>query len=166
MERDLLQAGYRYALSLRAAPADAEDLVQDAWRRLHEAGRAAGAGKSLFFAAIRNLFIDRYRRGRLVEFAPLDAASEAVDEGADAGAGVLAARDLEAPLAALRAEEREALFLLVVEGWTAREAAALTGRPRGTVLSLAHRAKKKLRRALASGPADDEDMDRCPTSTN
>lgn len=166
----MLQAGYRYALALCHHRADAEDLVQGAWLRLREAGRADGAGVPLLFTAIRNLFKDRRRREKLVAFEPLDDAPEVADNGADAAAGVLAARDLEAPLAALCVAEREALFLLVVEGYTAREAAELTGRPRGTVSSLAHRAKEKLRRALADGAeagnnaADKEG--RCRISTN
>lgn len=46
----------------------------------------------------------------------------------------------------LRSQEREALFLTAVEGYTAQEIADLTHQPRGTVLSLVHRAKQKIRR--------------------
>lgn len=162
-ERDLLQAGYRYALSLCGRPEDAEDLVQDAWYRLHRNGLGV-AGKSLLFAAVRNLFIDGRRRDRVVAFEPLDDAPEPAADGADVHAGVLAACDLAAPLAALRAEEREVLFLHVVEGYTAREVAALTGRPRGTVLSLVHRAKGKLRRALTDGARGVRKARSCPNS--
>ena len=35
-ERDLLDAGFRYALSLVHSEADAEDLVQEAWLRLYQ----------------------------------------------------------------------------------------------------------------------------------
>ncbi len=151
-ERDLLQAGFRYALSLGPAPGEADDLVQEAWLRLHRA-RGRVRDKALLFRAIRNLFIDNYRRQRLVVFEPLDGAAETAD-----GALLLDDRvtldDLKAPLAALGSEEREALFLNVVEGYTAREIAELTGRPRGTVLSLIHRAKRKLREALTSESGD------------
>jgi RNA polymerase sigma-70 factor (ECF subfamily) len=148
-ERDLLQAGFRYALSLRPAWHDAEDLVQEAWYRLHR--RFGGvAGKPLLFTAIRNIHVDRARRDRLVLFEPLDDLRSVPGENPDVAERAVAARDLEAPLAALRAEEREALFLNVVEGYSAAEIAALTGRPRGTVLSLVHRAREKLRRALSA----------------
>ncbi len=150
MERDVLQAGYRYALSLCAEQADAEDLVQDAWVRLRRNRGHDAPGKSLFFTVIRNLHIDRCRRRKLTLFEPLVGAEDAVD-APDQFIGVGAARDLEAPLASLRPEEREALFLQVVEGYTAEEIAELTGRARGTVLSLVHRAKRKLRRAMADG---------------
>ncbi len=146
-DRDLLDAGFRYALSLTARHQDAEDLVQEAWFRLHRhAGKVSG--KSILFTTIRNLFVDQYRRDRLVVFEPLDDGPCVPAEIADVSAAAIAAHDLEGPLAALRAEEREALFLNLVEGYSAEEIGGLTGRGRGTVLSLVHRAKLKLRRAL------------------
>jgi len=45
--------------------------------------------------------------------------------------------------------EREALLLADVEGYTAQEIAELTGHPRGTILSLIHRSRGKLRRQLS-----------------
>lgn len=153
-DRDLLQAGFRYALSLRAGYQDAEDLVQEAWYRLHRHDGRVGS-KSLLFTTIRNIHIDRYRRGRLVVFEPIDETGEVVDDGPNVLDARLAARDLEAPLAALRPEEREALFLMVVEGHTAQQVADFCGRSRGTVLSLIHRAKRKLRRALTADQGED-----------
>ena len=86
-------------------------------------------------------------------FEPLDGVAEIAD-----GAPLLDDRvtldDLKAPLEALRPEEREALFLNVVEGYTVQEVADLTARQRGTVLSLIHRAKRKLREALTSESDD------------
>jgi RNA polymerase sigma-70 factor (ECF subfamily) len=52
--------------------------------------------------------------------------------------------DIDALLSELRPEEREALFLHGVEGYTASEISRLTGQPRGTVLSLLHRARQRL----------------------
>lgn len=153
-ERALLQAGFRYALSLTAERAEAEDLVQEAWCRLHRRhGRVTE--KAMLFTAVRNIFLDQYRRGRLVVFEAIDEA-EAPAEADEAMEARLIARDLEAPLAALRPDEREALFLTVVAGYTAEETARMTARARGTVLSLIHRAKAKLRRAL------DDDRDSPP----
>lgn len=54
--------------------------------------------------------------------------------------------DLDVLLAGLKTAERETLFLNCVEGYTADEIARHTGQPRGTVLSLLSRAKRKLRR--------------------
>ncbi|MCE2475073.1 MAG: RNA polymerase sigma factor [Alphaproteobacteria bacterium] len=150
-DEDLLQAGYRYALSLRTRADDADDLVQEAWYRLHRHGGRAGS-KAHLFTTIRNIYVDRWRRDQLIAFEPL----ETVDEPADSRSAIddvrHDARALARLLDSLRAAEREALFLNVVEGYTAQEIGDLTGRPRGTVLSLIHRAKRKLRQGLAAGP--------------
>ena len=59
-----------------------------------------------------------------------------------------AEEEMDAALGRLRIEEREALYLAAVEGYTASEIAELTDRPRGSVLSLLHRAKARLRDVL------------------
>lgn len=151
--RELLQRGYRYALSLSHDPDRAADLVQDACVAVLAAQGAWTRG--YLFAAIRTRFIDRQRRHRLVVVEPigddefgLDSSSWRDEEGLDC--------DVEAlgrALDVLRVEEREALFLTAVEGYTAREVAEATDRPRGTVLSLVHRARAKLRRLLAEPEA-------------
>lgn len=62
---DLLQAGFRFALSLTHHTHDAEDLAQQAWLNLaRRHGRVRGKG--LLFQTIRNLFYDQYRRGKIV----------------------------------------------------------------------------------------------------
>ncbi|NKB70241.1 MAG: sigma-70 family RNA polymerase sigma factor [Candidatus Latescibacteria bacterium] len=143
-QRALLQAGFRYALSLTHDQAQAEDLVQEAWMRLWQKERQEPAQGPLF-TAVRRLFIDHYRRAKLVVFEAYDENQMPADES---WAQDLSMEDLEPALAALRPEEREALFLHSVEGYTAREIALFTGRPRGTVLSLIHRSKGKMARLL------------------
>jgi len=61
--------------------------------------------------------------------------------------------DLQQGLAQLRPDEREAIYLQAVQGYTAAEAARLMDIPRGTVLSLIHRGKQRLRRILAVSEA-------------
>ena len=146
---ELLDAGYRYALSLTHDVTEAEDLVQDASLALLASG---GSWKrSYFFATVRNRFIDRYRRSRKVLFLALEADDGTTADPTDftwESPDVLETGLLEQALEQLRAEEREALFLAVVEGYTAEEIGKMTDRPRGTILSLLHRAKKKLRALL------------------
>jgi DNA-directed RNA polymerase specialized sigma24 family protein len=85
---------------------------------------------------------------RLVAFEALaDDAGPAPDARLDEPL-VIEAGALERALGRLRLEERETLFLHAVVGHTAAELAALTGRPRGSVLSSLHRAKRKLRDLL------------------
>lgn len=146
---ELLDAGYRYGLSLTHDVTEAEDLVQDASLALLASG--GSWERSYFFATIRNRFIDRYRRNKKLMFLALEpddgTAVDAPDFAWDAP-DVLETGLLKQALGKLRTEEREALFLAVVEGYTAEEIGRMTDRPRGTILSLLHRAKKKLRDLL------------------
>ncbi|MGF1453458.1 MAG: RNA polymerase sigma factor [Opitutales bacterium] len=140
--RESLQAGYRYALSLTHHHYEAEDLVQEAWLRVW---RKYGerSTRALLLSAVRNRFVDGVRRGRLATF-------ESV-EGHDISCGGEppvpgGSADLDVLLAHLRPEEREALYLHLVEGQTAAEIAAFTATTRGTVLSRLQRARERLRR--------------------
>jgi len=141
----LLQSGFRYACSLTHQHAEAEDLVQEAWLKLTR--RKQPWNKSLFFVTLRNLYIDRYRRNRLVVLEPLD--DRATEPGLRDAPGseqeiAMDIQWLERGLSVLRVEEREAIYLHLVEGYTAAEVAELTERSRNTVLSLIRRGRKKL----------------------
>lgn len=148
-EVELLQSGFRYALALTHHRHDAEDLTQEAWINL---SRRYGtvASRAALFTAIRHLFIDRCRRARVVAFDSLETTPGELADADAMAPGTLA--DLERLLGELRPSEREAVYLHFVEGHTADEVGVLTRQPRGTVLSLLHRAFKKLRAAAgASG---------------
>lgn len=141
-ETELVQAGYRYALSIARHHQDAEDLVQQAWFKLQRAyGQVEGT--PVLFRAIRNLFYDQRRRAKIVQFENIETTPE---PGKSESMGV--SMDMELVLGTLREEEREALFLNVVEGYTASEISDKTGTPRGTILSHIHRARQKLAKAL------------------
>jgi RNA polymerase sigma-70 factor (ECF subfamily) len=141
-EQEMLQSGFRYAYSLCHDYHDAEDYVQQAWFKLHRKyGRVET--KALLFKTIRNLRMDRLRRDKIVAFEPME------EREFDSNAEVRASKeDVDAILKQLRKEEREALYLNVVEGYTAQEISEMTKTPRGSVLSLIHRAKKKLNGGL------------------
>jgi len=143
---DLLQVGFRYAFALTHHHHDAEDLVQAAWLKLNRRRRAVDTTRALLFTVIRNLHVDRYRRRQRVPFVSLDTC--AVDAEQSEGRQEPLDEEIGRLLARLREAEREALFLHVVAGYSVDEIAKLTGRPRGTVLSLMHRGRRKLR-ALA-----------------
>ena len=148
---DLIQRGFRYALALCHDPDEAEDVLQDAWVAVLSARGPHTAG--YLFAAIRTRFIDRYRRRMLVviESVEDEEALGAAPGPLDAEERVRADLDtVERGLGVLRPEEREVLFLSAVEGYTAQEIADATGRPRGTVLSLIHRGRRRLRQLLES----------------
>ncbi len=158
----LLRAGYRYALSLTGGVDRAEDLLQDAWLALLQADGART--RPYLFRCIRSKHVDRHRRARLVAIDPLppeelEAAQDEASAAADPRLVEATRAELAAALSGLRAEEREAVFLSAVEGYTAAEIGELMEAPRGTVLSLVHRARKKLQSALqgAERPTRKED---------
>jgi len=167
----LLQSGFRYACSLTHQHAEAEDLVQEAWLKLtrrKQSERDQPWTKSLFFVTLRNLYIDRYRRNRLVVLEPLDESSARSGLRDIPGNEQEIAMDiqwLERSLSMLRVEEREAIYLHLVEGYTAAEVAELTERSRNTVLSLIQRGRKKLMNALHQDGATAPESKRCNSSS-
>jgi RNA polymerase sigma-70 factor (ECF subfamily) len=145
---ELLQRGFRFALSLAGDRAGAEDLLQEACLGLVRAGGPWHVG--YLFAAIRNRFIDQGRRAQ-TRVAPQEGNGQVdrlTDGGADHTNRLAAEEEMDAALGRLRPDEREALYLAAVEGYTANEIAKLTDRPRGSVLSMLHRAKARLRDVL------------------
>ncbi len=138
--KELLQHGYRYAMSITHNKSRAEDLLQDAWVAIM---RADGPhNKNYLFSSIRSHYINQNKRDRLVPMVPLE---DEVEDLRDDLFSDINNEMLEHALATLRPVERETLFLSAVEGYTAQEIADFTKQPRGTILSLIHRAQKKIR---------------------
>lgn len=147
--REILNSGFRYACTLTGSPQDAEDLVQESWLKLLSA-YADSPSRALLFRAIRNAHIDRVRRDQRYQHLPIDeSAYSAPDDSFQTHEFDVSDQQLSQALHRLKEQEREVLFLLVVEGYTAQEVAELTGKSRGTILSLSHRGKTKLRTYLA-----------------
>ena len=160
--RVLLQCGYRFALSLAHDEERASDLVQDAWLLLLKAN--APRSRVYLFATIRNRFIDLCRREKLVKRVPfVDDVATACDDremcAVEDLSPILSNGELERALALLRPEERAALYLSVVEGFTAQRIADLFEWPRGTVLSHIHRARGKLKRYAAERRSTETDSE-------
>jgi len=145
----LLQHGYRYALSLTHHAAKAEDLLQDAWVAVIQAG--GPHEKNYLFCAIRSRYYNLHKRELLVPMEPLDSISESVYIAVevDYTHGFDEPR-LEAALVQLRSIEREVLYLSAVEGYTAQEITTITGQARGTVLSMLTRIRKKIQRYFSA----------------
>lgn len=147
--RTLLNQGFRYALSLTHDVQDAEDLLQDAWARVLNAG--GPRHKGYLYATIRNAFVDRVRRDNVVQFVPAEEPEPLPEGPRDEEQRHVDRQLLGQALGVLRPEEREALYLSAVEGYTAAEIGELSDRPRNTVLSLIHRARLKV---LAAFPIE------------
>jgi RNA polymerase sigma-70 factor, ECF subfamily len=154
----LLRRALGYAHALTHDATAAEDAVQEACVRVL---RARGEWNvPYFFRAVRTVIVDRWRQDRLRPVVALDPSElEALGGSEDPFAGSerlpCSPAEMLDLLGALRPEEREALYLLAVEGMTATEAASTLQKPRGTILSLAHRAKAKLRRAAHAAARED-----------
>lgn len=150
---DLLRRGYRYAHSLTHDPEKARDLIQDACLAVVRAGGSWTRG--YLFAAVRSRYINSIRRLDLVVIDPVeDIEGEVAPEGEDllgVEMRLIRREEIAEALGLLSPGEREALYLAAVEGYTAREIGELTDRPRGTVLSLLHRARKKIRKHTEQG---------------
>lgn len=97
--------------------------------------------KAYLFVAIRNLFLDGCRRRSRVSFSQL--ADETVSEESEVG-HIDNQLDIAAILGTLSSNDRELIYLNCIEGFTAQEISKVTGQPRGTILSLLARTKKKL----------------------
>ncbi len=142
----LLQSGFRYAVSLTHDTHQAEDIIQDAWLAVMKAD--GPLSRSYLFSAIRSRFLNANRREKLVLIVSPDELAEIEQKSIDDDLPDLNTALLNDAIGELRSVEREVLFLMVVEGYTAKEVADLTDRPRGTVLSLLHRGKQKIRRSI------------------
>ncbi len=140
-DEEMVQAGYRFALSLAGDSHEAEDLVQQACLRvLFKKGSLES--RSYLLTAIRNLFYDSLRRKKLVAFESLDSMDHSLP--AKAMSDACARLDLESSLNQLSPEEREAIYLNCVEGYTAAEMCSMLGKPRSTILNILARAKSRL----------------------
>jgi len=137
----------RYARSLAKKPELADDLVQETvYKALKHADKfEAGTNLSAWLATIlRNSYISQLRRTRAFE--PEEAMGELPTPPHQEAQVELS--DVQAALAELLEEQREALLLVSLEGFSYEEVAKITGVKVGTVKSRVHRARLTLLRAL------------------
>jgi RNA polymerase sigma-70 factor (ECF subfamily) len=139
----------QFALAMTGNRADGDDLAQEtlerALRRLHQFQRDTRLDSWLFKIA-QNAWIDQTRsrrsRSRVVEADP-----EADAPGVDGRTAVNAAITLSKALNALNdlpEEQRAVIVLVMVEGYSYREAGEILGVPEGTVTSRLSRARAAL----------------------
>jgi RNA polymerase sigma-70 factor (ECF subfamily) len=151
---------YRHVLRIVGTPEEAEDVVQDAfisaWRSL--AAFQGGSFRAWLFRIATNRSIDliraRRRRGEL----PLEPPEGEEVEWAEPAAGgpdpvEIASRDealavVEEALRGIPSEQRAALLLRDVEGFSYEEIAQITAVEVGTVKSRIHRARTAVRNVL------------------
>lgn len=145
----------RFALALTRSRDLADDLVQDCVERALAAWATrrgdAAALRPWLFTILHNRWRSRMQR----ETARPD--SRALDEAAEPQASGgqwerLELRDMDAALGLLPDDWRALLLLVVVEGLSYEEAAAVQDIPLGTVMSRLGRARERLRRLMDGEP--------------
>lgn len=143
----------RYARALIGDAAAADDLVQDCLLRAldrQESWRDGASPRKWLFRILHNLHIDearrRRRRPREVEIGHAEGLSASQDWREPQ-----AAFEIGDALALLPGDQREALLLVTLEGFSYAETAQLLEVPVGTVMSRVSRAREKLRQILFAG---------------
>jgi len=138
---------FRYCRALTDSEADAFDLLQGGMERCLRTPPADSERRIAYAMKIMsNLWRDGLRRERVVHFEPLDDEPTALDPALEGLEAALITRDeLDHAWRELREDEREILFLWAVEGYTLAEVAIHLDRPKGSVLSIVHRMRRRLR---------------------
>jgi RNA polymerase sigma-70 factor (ECF subfamily) len=121
---------------------DAEDMLQEAWLRIHRVRHTYRPGQPLMpwvYAIARRVRVDHYRKHRR-------RVSEHKEETAAAPAHQLP--EFAEMVASLPESQRTVLTMLKVDGLTVEEVAQMTASSAGAVKQRAHRAYEKLRGLL------------------
>ena len=149
-----VDALYGLARHLCGNASDAEDLTQETFARALAARFDEGGNlRAWLFRILRNCFIDRARRQKIVLEIPdeaIDTRTETWDAAALDQLRYLAAADLERALATLSVELRF-IVLLDAQGFHEAEIADIARCAPGTVKSRLFRARARLRAALQEG---------------
>ena len=136
----------RYARALTHNADTADDLVQDTLVRALRSEHLflGGEVRSWLYTILTNLNRNRLRSlARRPSLLPIDDNDSPDMAGPEAGG-----RDIERALALLVEDQRSALLLVVLEGLTYREVAAIQGVPIGTVMSRLARARAQIKAYL------------------
>ena len=138
----------RYAAVLCRDRDRADDLVQECLLRAIDNIEQFEPGTNLrawLFTILRNAYLNHCRRDQRYQISSLDDSDYAWDSPTPSSqADVVALKELERCLMLIPAPQREALLLIVVEGMTYEEAAAVMNVPVGTIRSRISRARRAL----------------------
>lgn len=145
---------YRYLLRHCRNPAAAEDLYQEVWSRIIRARkryRPTAKFTTYLYRIAHNCFIDYLRRNKHLHDhcrTDPDTTESQAAEPEHLAEMSLARRRLDAALAAIPAEQRDAFLLHQEAGLSLDDIATISGTNRETVKSRLRYARKKLRVAL------------------
>ncbi len=172
-ERDAMQyVDQLYSAAMRMArnPADAEDLVQEAYTKAFSAFHQYKPGTNLkawLYRILTNTYINLYRKRQRE---PLQSNTDTIEDwqlaraGSHTSTGLRSAEvealdhlpdsDVKRALQAIPEEFRLAVYFADVEGFAYKEISDIMNTPIGTVMSRLHRGRKMLRDMLADYAAE------------
>src|SRR5579884_4252727 len=142
---------YRFFAAQTGDRRHADDLLQDAWLRIHKARHTYRPGEPVLpwlYAIARYVKVDAYRRRRSERYE--ETVAEVPERAAPFAPERSDAPDLDALLASLPSSQREVISLLKISGLTLEEVARATSSSVGSVKQKAHRAYEKLRTVLGA----------------
>ncbi len=153
----LLPKMRRFARGLARDAADGDDLCQATIERALKSAAQWQEGTRLdawVYRIMRNIWIDenraRARRGPVLP--PDNAAFDIADAGAEGIEAHVELGNVSRALDKLPEDQREAVLLVLVEGFAYKEAAEIIGCPQGTLTSRLVRGREALMRHLGETP--------------
>jgi RNA polymerase sigma-70 factor, ECF subfamily len=159
----------RAARRLTFDAALAEDLTQEALLRAWRAFDQFETGSNIRAWLFRILFNAYYAHGRALGARPVLVPMLAVPGLANVvspgSTNFREQMDVASAFDTLRQEHREVLALIVIEGFTCREAGEILNVPIGTVMSRLSRARQALREQLGARPARRDQPDSLAMAT-
>jgi RNA polymerase sigma-70 factor (ECF subfamily) len=142
---------HRYFEAHAVNRADADDLLQEAWLRIHRVRHTYQPGKPLLpwvYAIARRVRIDHYRKSVRIS-AREQRWDELHESVASAGSESQHVDQLQELLAPLSESQREVLEMMKVGGMSLEEVARATTCSVGSVKQKVHRAYAKLRQTMS-----------------
>ncbi|MBQ6501975.1 MAG: RNA polymerase sigma factor [Mogibacterium sp.] len=145
---------YGFAMSILRNKHDAEDVMHDAFIRIHASAvtyKPSGNPMAWILTIVRNLCLNRIRAGKVCEELPEYDELAGTSNDSDT---MLDRMVLETAMNVLDAEERQIVILHAMTGFKHREIAEILDLPTGTILSKYNRALKKIRKEMESKGVD------------
>ncbi len=144
---------YRFFASQLGSRADAEDMLQDVWLRIHRVRHTYRPGEPLLpwvFAIARCVRVDNYRKRHRISLREMGV--DVLPEPPQRKDGTSDLPSFEELVGALPQSQCEVLTMLKVNGLSIEEVARATSSTAGAVKQKAHRAYERLRKLLEAKP--------------
>jgi RNA polymerase sigma-70 factor, ECF subfamily len=144
---------YRFFASQLGSKADAEDMLQDTWLRIHRVRHTYRAGDPVLpwvYTIARRVRVDNYRKRYRISSREMGV--DVLPEFPVHNGETNMLPSFEELVAALPESQREVVTMLKVDGLSLEEIARVTSSTTGAVKQKAHRAYERLRNLLEGVP--------------